>query len=163
LPILVVDDNATNRKILEEVLLYWGMRPTTADCGAAALSVMRKACQEGSPFPVVITDCMMPGMDGFELVEHLRQDPSLFDTTIIMLTSSGQRGDAARCVKLRIAAYLLKPINQTELLFTLSNVLHAVQADQSPPALITRHSIRESKRRLNILVAEDNAVNQKLA
>ncbi len=163
LSVLLVDDNATNRRILEQALLYAGMEPTSVNSGQAALSAMRKASRDGKPFPAVITDCMMPEMDGFQLVEHITQDPSLSDSVILMLTSSGERGDAACCVKLGIAAYLLKPVKQTELLFTLSRVLHSTPEDRSRPALLTRHSIRESKRRLNVLVVEDNPVNRKLA
>jgi CheY-like chemotaxis protein/HPt (histidine-containing phosphotransfer) domain-containing protein len=106
---------------------------------------------------------MMPGMDGFELVECINSTPNVVAPTIVMLTSSGERGHASRCLQLGIAAYLLKPVKQSELLFTLSRVLKGSVSDQNRPSLITRHSIRESKRRLNILLAEDNAVNQKLA
>ena len=80
-----------------------------------------------------------------------------------MLTSSGERGDAARCLKLGIEAYLLKPVKQSELLFTISSVLQGRAVNQARPALITRHAIRESNRRLGILLAEDNAINKKLA
>jgi PAS domain S-box-containing protein len=163
LSVLVVDDNFTNRQILEQLLIYWGMVPTVVDSGQAALSALNKAHQDGTPFPIVITDCMMPGMDGFELVECINSTPNVVAPTIVMLTSSGERGHASRCLQLGIAAYLLKPVKQSELLFTLSRVLKGSVSDQNRPSLITRHSIRESKRRLNILLAEDNAVNQKLA
>ncbi len=106
---------------------------------------------------------MMPEMDGFGLAERISQDPRLATSTIIMLTSAGERGDASRCVKLGIAAYLLKPIKQSELLFTVSKVLHKPYLADTQSSLITRHSIRESQRKLRILLAEDNLVNQKLA
>jgi two-component system, sensor histidine kinase and response regulator len=163
LSVLVVDDNATNRKILEQILLYWGMNPTVVDSGKAALVAIKNACENGRPFPIILTDCMMPEMDGFELVDRINQDACSPASTIVMLTSSGERGDAARCMKLGIAAYLLKPVKQSELLFTISKVLQDPSTSQARPSLITRHSIRESKRRLSILLAEDNAVNQKLA
>lgn len=163
LSVLVVDDNATNRKILEQILLYWGMNPTVVDGGPAALDAIKNACESGKPFPIILTDCMMPEMDGFQLVERIKQDACSPSSTIVMLTSSGERGDAARCLNLGISAYLLKPVKQSELLFTISKVLQGPSADQVRPSLITRHSIRESKRRLSILLAEDNAVNQKLA
>ncbi|MEW6532099.1 MAG: response regulator [Thermodesulfobacteriota bacterium] len=163
LAVLVVDDNATNRRILEQILVYWGMRPTAVDSGQAALEAMQKACEEGALFPLMLTDCMMPEMDGFELVERVNADPKLAATAIVMLTSAGERGDAARCLKLGIAAYLLKPVKQSELLFTISKVLQEPAEGQERPGLITRHSIRESKRKLYILLAEDNAVNQKVA
>lgn len=163
LSVLVVDDNATNRKILEQILLYWGMNPTVVDSGKGALAAIKNACESGRPFPIILTDCMMPEMDGFELVDRINQDACSPASTIVMLTSSGERGDAARCMNLGIAAYLLKPVKQSELLFTISKVLQGPSADQTRPSLITRHSIRESKHRLSILLAEDNAVNQKLA
>ncbi|MEW6351373.1 MAG: PAS domain S-box protein [Thermodesulfobacteriota bacterium] len=163
LPVLVVDDNATNRQVLEQVLLYWEMSPTVVDSGKAALAATQKACQEGRPFALVITDCMMPEMDGFELVERLNEAPGVCPSTVIMLTSSGERGDASRCLKLGISAYLMKPIKQAELLMTISRVLQEPSSVNARPTLVTRHSIREVKRRLRILLAEDNLVNQKLA
>jgi two-component system, sensor histidine kinase and response regulator len=161
-PLLVVDDNATNRRILEETVLQWGMKPTVVDSGRAALAAMEVAHNVGRPFRLVLTDCMMPEMDGFQLAERIGRDPRLKAATIIMLTSAGERGDASRCVNLGIAAYLLKPIKQSELLFTLSQVLHGPQKSEGQ-SLITRHSIRESKLGLRILLAEDNPVNQKVA
>jgi two-component system sensor histidine kinase/response regulator len=163
LPVLVVDDNATNRRILEETLLQWQMKPTIVDSGAAALSAMKSAHDEGRPFSLVMTDSMMPEMDGFGLVEQINEHPCWAAPTIIMLTSAGERGDAARCMKLGIAAYLLKPIKQSELLFSITRMLRDPLPAPSRPSLITRHSIRESAQRLQILLAEDNIVNQKLA
>ncbi len=163
LAVLVVDDNDTNRRILEQILLYWGMNPTVVDGGSAALQAMEKAHKNGSPFQIILTDCMMPEMDGFQLVERINEESRFASSTIVMLTSAGERGDAARCLKLGIAAYLLKPVRQSELLFTISRVLNGPSIGEARPSLITRHSIRESKRRLSILLAEDNAVNQKLA
>jgi two-component system sensor histidine kinase/response regulator len=162
LPLLVVDDNATNRRILEETVLQWGMKPTVVDSGRAALAAMEVAHNVGRPFQLVLTDCMMPEMDGFQLAERIGQDSRLKAATIIMLTSAGERGDASRCVSLGISAYLLKPIKQSELLFTLSKVLQGPPSPETQ-SLITRHSIRESRRRLRILLAEDNPVNQKVA
>ena len=83
-------------------------------------TAMEKAHENGGPFPIILTDCMMPEMDGFQLVERINQDPDFASSTIVMLTSAGERGDAARCMKLGIAAYLLKPVKQSELLFTIS-------------------------------------------
>ncbi len=163
LPVLVVDDNATNRQVLEQVLLHWEMKPTVVDSGKAALVAVQKACQEGMPFALVITDYMIPEMDGFELVERMNEAPRMCPSPIIMLTSSGERGDASRCLKLGISAYLMKPVKQAELLITISRVLQEPSSWQARPALVTRHSIRESRRGLRILLAEDNLVNQKLA
>ncbi|MCX5873911.1 MAG: response regulator, partial [Deltaproteobacteria bacterium] len=161
--VLVVDDNATNRRILEESLRAWGMKTTSVDGGKAALEEMKKGESTGSPFAIVLVDYMMPGMDGFELAIKIKADPSIANSTMIMLTSAGQRGDAARCLELGISAYLLKPINQQQLLETICGSLQKNAVTKTKPSLLTRHSIRESKRSLNILLAEDNLINQKLA
>jgi len=115
LPVLVVDDNATNRQVLERILARWGMKPAVAEGGGVALDIMRRAHETGSPFVLALTDAHMPGMDGFALVKQIRQDPSLAATTVIMLTSSAQRGDAAGCHSLRVAACLTKPVRKAEL------------------------------------------------
>ncbi|MFH0823710.1 MAG: response regulator [Pseudomonadota bacterium] len=161
--VLVVDDNGTNRRILEGILLGWNMVPTCVDGGASALASLAAADKSGEGFPLAIVDYMMPGMDGFELSARIRGNPDLAGTKIIMLTSAGQRGDAARCLTLGIAAYLLKPVKQSELLTAMSTALFPAERDAKPATLVTRHSIRESKRKLEILLAEDNPVNQKLA
>ena len=161
--VLIVDDNATNRRILEESLIAYGMKSTSVDGGKAALEEMKKGEIAGNPFAIVLVDYMMPGMDGFELAEKIKADPSIADSTMIMLTSAGQRGDAARCLELGISAYLLKPINQQQLLETIYGSLQKNAVTKTRPSLLTRHSIRETKRSLNILLAEDNLINQKLA
>jgi two-component system, sensor histidine kinase and response regulator len=163
-PVLVVDDNATNRKILEQMLRVWRMKPVLAESAWVALSRLEQALNEGSPFPLVLTDASMPEMDGFALVERIRQNRRFAGATIMMLTSAGQRGDAARCRQLGVAAYLTKPVGQSELFDALVQVLGrgALEAQSSEP-LVTRHSLREGRKRLRILLAEDNVVNQKLA
>jgi PAS domain S-box-containing protein len=161
--VLVVDDNATNRRILEESLRAWGMNVTSVDGGKSALEEMKRSEIAGSPFAIVLVDYMMPEMDGFELAKKIKADPSIANTTMTMLTSAGQRGDAARCLELGISAYLLKPINQKQLLETMCGSLQKTAVTKTRPSLLTRHSIRESKRSLNILLAEDNLINQKLA
>jgi CheY-like chemotaxis protein len=101
-------------------------------------------------------------MDGFQLAENIRGDPELASTQVIMVTSGGQRGDAARCRELGISAYLTKPVRQVDLLEAIVNVLGtAVRAPEKTP-VVTRHSLRENRRGLRILVAEDNIVNQRL-
>ncbi len=162
--VLVVDDNLTNRRILEEVLARWSMRPTLADSAPAALQQLREAARAGKPVPLLLVDCKMPGVDGFTLIEQLKQDPLLSPAAIMMLTSGGQRGDAARCRQLGIAAYLTKPIGQAELLQAVLQVLGAHAAVPGQPApLVTRHSLREHRTGLRILLAEDNPVNRMLA
>jgi len=158
---LVVDDNATNRRILEEMLSRRGMRPKLAESGIVALQSLKRA--EDS-FAIILTDLNMPDMDGFTLLEQLRQSPELArKAKIIMLTSAGQRGDAARCRELGVAAYLTKPVSQSELFEAILRVLGMSGPQPEPAALITRHTIREGKKKLRVLLAEDNVVNQKLA
>jgi PAS domain S-box-containing protein len=161
-PVLVIDDNATNRRILEAMLKCWLMQPTSAEGGPQGLEEMRRTRNVGRTFPLIILDAQMPGMDGFMVVEKLKQDPTLAGSAIMMLTSAGQRGDAARCRELGISAYLVKPIRQSELLEAILLVLGQPGQKQDHPGLITRHTIRESRRKLRILVAEDNAINREL-
>ena len=160
--VLIVDDNLTNRKVLEGMLSRWGMKSDSVDGAQAALQAMESAVRESHPFSLVIVDGQMPGTDGFTLVKQIHERQELVGVTIVMLTSIGQKGDAARCRQLGIAAYLMKPARQSELLETLCRVLGKSSAAESP-ALITRHTLREERSRLQILLAEDNAVNQTLA
>ncbi len=163
LPVLIVDDNATNRFILKEILDYWGMKPVAVESAIEALGVMKRARQDEQPFVLVILDHMMPDIDGFELAERMNSDPDLSGVTKIMLTSAGQRGDAYRCVDLGISAYCTKPIKQSELLDIISKALNKVPTNEIKPTLVTRHSLRERKRFLKVLLAEDNVINQRLA
>jgi len=159
--VLVVDDNATNRRILEEVLARWGLQPTLVDGGRAALAAMESARSSGSPFSLVVLDYQMPEMDGFAVAERIKARPELAEATIMMLSSMGQRGDALRCKELGVAAYLTKPVRQSVLLDAVLSVLargSAVCAAQ----LVTRHSVIEDRDPLRVLVAEDNAVNAHL-
>ena len=161
LPLLVVDDNSTNQRILVEMARTWGMEPSVVSSGPAALDLMRQAQELNRGFRLAIIDSQMPGMDGFELAQHIQRNPDLAGATIMMLTSSGQRGDAARCRQLGIAAYLLKPIRKSELLAAILTVL-GQESRATAKDLVTRHTIRESRGSLRILVAEDNPVNQKV-
>ncbi len=162
LPVLVVDDNATNRRILEGMLKSWCMRPTAVEGGHDALAVLEQARKAGKTFPLILLDAQMPGMDGFGLTERMKQIPELAGATIMMLTSAGLRGDAARCRELGIAAYLTKPIKQSELLDAILLALGTLPPEAGRTPLVTRHALRESRQRLRILLAEDNAVNQTL-
>jgi two-component system, sensor histidine kinase and response regulator len=163
--VLVVDDNSTNRRILEGMVLRWHMKPTAVDGAAAALAELSAALEAGEPYPLILTAMHMPGMDGFALIEQIRQRPELSAATIMMLTSAGHRGDAARCQELGVSAYLLKPIRQSELREAIARVLGAREHDGAIP-LITRfslHDAREPDAYLHVLLAEDNLVNQRLA
>jgi signal transduction histidine kinase/CheY-like chemotaxis protein/HPt (histidine-containing phosphotransfer) domain-containing protein len=168
LPVLVVDDNATNRLILEELLTRWHMKPTVVDSGPAALAEMKRAAAAGEPFSLLLSDTMMPGMDGFMLAEQIRQQPELAQATLLMLSSSDQQKDAARCRNLGIAGYLIKPVKQSELLDAIATALKMPAARQTPLDMAARSRLGQGvppgpSRRLHILLAEDNATNQMLA
>jgi signal transduction histidine kinase/DNA-binding response OmpR family regulator len=163
--VLVVDDNRTNRRILEGMLGRWEMKSSSVEDGKEALTRLSEAQESGEPFALILMDMHMPGMDGFELIERIRKSPHASTATIMMLTSAGHRGDAARCQELGVAAYLLKPIRQSELREAIARVLGAREQKGAIP-LITRYSLqdaREPAASLRILLAEDNAVNQLLA
>jgi two-component system, sensor histidine kinase and response regulator len=163
LNVLVVDDNATNRRIVQEMLLNWGMNPMVVESGSAALSTMHEAATAGKPFDLAVIDYLMPEMDGFDLAERIKQNPSLAGTTLIMLTSAGQRGDGSRCADVGISAYLRKPVKQSELFDAIVCTMSPRRETTSQPPVVTRHTLRVSKHQLRILLVEDNPVNRKLA
>ncbi len=159
LPVLVVDDNTTNLTILHEMLSRWRMKPSAVSDGVTALAALA-----GSPngFPLVLLDAMMPGMDGFAVARRIRENPSLGGATIMMLSSADRPGDMAQCRELGVAAYLQKPIKQSELLDAIVLTLGKTPVAPSP------HSGRHEPavtlpRGLVVLLAEDNEVNQELA
>ena len=161
--ILAVDDNATNRKILVEMLAHWRSRAEAASSGEEALKALRSASAAGDPFKLIVVDSRMPFMDGFALVEQIVADEKLAGIKIMMLTSAGNRGDAARCRRLGVAAYLYKPLKETDLIDAISAVYGMAEEGAAESGLLTRHSLRERRRKLRILLAEDNHVNQMLA
>jgi len=163
LRVLVVDDNATNRRILEEMLKNWRMRPAVVDGGLAALEMLATAVQSGDSFRLLLLDVNMPVMDGFELAGRIREQPEYDGSVIMVLTSSGMRGDAARCRDLGISAYLTKPVKQSSLLDAIMTVLGTTEPEGAEAPLVTQHTLREEQRPLRILLAEDNAVNRKIA
>jgi len=163
--VLIVDDNRTNRRILEGLVQRWGMISTAVSDAEKALAALTVAHEANQPYGLILTDMHMPKMDGFDLVEEIKQRPDISTSTIMMLTSGGQRGDAARCGELGISAYLLKPVRQAELREAISRVLAPKEQTGAVP-MITRKLLQEDldpKKALHILLAEDNAVNQKLA
>ncbi len=164
LRVLVVDDNEINRRILGEMLENWGMKPAVVASGTAALVVMRRAASAGSPFSVVVLDGMMPGMDGLMTAQQIREDAALAGTALIMLSSAMPDGSVARYHELGIASYLMKPVNQLELLdailLALGNNLTQAQTDERR-ALPAVAEIRKSG--LRILLVEDNVVNRAVA
>jgi PAS domain S-box-containing protein len=161
LPALVVDDNATNRHILVEVLKRWKMMPTEADGGQSAMHLLEESKRTRNPYALILLDSQMPDVDGFAVAEFVKRDPELAGAVILMLTSGGKRGDAACCRHLGIVAYLMKPVRQSELLEAILLAFGAPAGTSSQP-LVTRHTLREERRKLRILLAEDNPVNQAL-
>jgi len=161
LPALVVDDNSTNRHVLMEVLRRWKMIPTLADGGQRALDLLEQSKRDRNPYAVILLDSQMQDVDGFAVAEFVKRDPELAGSVILMLTSGGRPGDAARCRQLGIAAYLMKPVKRAEL---LEAILLAFGSPLGPSSqrLVTRHSLREERMKLRILLAEDNPVNQAL-
>jgi two-component system sensor histidine kinase/response regulator len=163
LPVLVVDDNETNRRILFEMLRQWGMKPTLADSGKSALVALDAIDGMSGAFPLILIDAHMPEMDGFALAEQIVAMKQFRESSIIMLTSAGLPSDARHCRELGLAAFLTKPVGQTELLGVISNVLGGRrdstrhESENSLPLLPRGH------RSLQVLLAEDNVVNQKLA
>ncbi len=162
LSVLVVDDNATNCRILQELLSGWGLKPTIVQSGKEALTAMHNAHKEGEPFAMVLLDNMMPDMDGFTLAEQIRQHPELVGATLMMLSSGDRRENAARCHELGMEAYLTKPIRRAELLSTILTAAHAVPSKEVS-ATTSPHSIGRCQTSLRLLLTEDNLVNQRLA
>jgi PAS domain S-box-containing protein len=164
--VLVVDDNATNRQVLSEQLASWGIRHAEANGAAQALQMLRTACADGDPFRMTITDMQMPNMDGEALGRMIKGDPQLRDTLLMMMTSLGMRGDRKRLEAIGFAAYLTKPVKQSQLHDCLATVLVGAAASGKEPGatLITRHTLSEARRRnVRILLAEDNPTNQQVA
>jgi len=163
LPVLVVDDNATNRLLLDKRLNNWKMKPQTVGSGKLVLNILENAAKTKSPFELVIIDAHMPDLDGFSLAEEINKHPHFKDIKTIMLTSAGMPGDAARCRKLGFSAFLTKPVNQSDLLDAIMLTLHPSNKAKVQTQLITKHSLHETPLHIRILLAEDNEINQKLA
>jgi two-component system sensor histidine kinase/response regulator len=181
--VLIIDDNETNRQILLYQTGSWGMVGTQANSGAQSLEIMRAAAASGEPYDVAILDLMMPEMNGFELARAIKADPTISGTSLVLLSSYGKRGDGATARGTGIAAYLEKPVRESQ----LYNGLLAVIAERTGGGghfggqttnLITKHSLRDSSLakcgspqikskgkpgKARILVAEDNAINRKVA
>jgi len=160
MPVLVVDDNATNRRILEEVLRHWGMIPVMACGGSEALLLVERAVVEGTTFSLVLLDVQMPGMGGYELAEQLRAIWGATPAPIVLLSSSGEQLGEARRRELGIARCLVKPVKQSSLLETIEYVLgrtHIPAAEPGGSVGPARDTVA-----LRVLLAEDNLVNQKL-
>jgi signal transduction histidine kinase/CheY-like chemotaxis protein/HPt (histidine-containing phosphotransfer) domain-containing protein len=158
--VLVVDDNAVNRRILRDLLLNWRMQPAVVASGASALTEMIRAAREGTPFPLVILDAIMPEMDGFTVAEKIREHAELSGATVMMLSSAMAPGATARCEALGVASYLMKPVVQSEL---LEAILIAAGNRPALPAAPEGPRVEAPEVKLRILVAEDNVINRALA
>jgi PAS domain S-box-containing protein len=168
LPVLVVDDNATNRRILEAWLRGWQMKPVAVGDGVAAMDGLWDAVNTGRPYPLVLLDARMPDTDGLALAAQVRKRAEWSATRIILLTSGDRPGDLARAREVGIDAHLLKPVQQDELLGAIHRVMSRVPSDEWPvtreevasSSLVTRHSSLVTG--LRVLVAEDNEFNAQL-
>jgi two-component system, sensor histidine kinase and response regulator len=167
LRVLIVDDNATNRKILSYQFASWGMIYQEAESGSQALELLKAAAADGAAYDFAVLDLLMPNMDGFELAREIKSDPEIGKIHLVLLTSAGMRGDGTAARSAGIAAYLTKPVRQSQLFDCLTMVVSRVPGSSPAAAatLITKHTLREAKRPSNklILLAEDNIVNQKVA
>ena len=159
---LIVDDNSTNRRILQQMLKEWGVESTAVEGGEQALSELSSGQESGRPYQLILTDMNMPKMDGFSLVEKIRQQRGMETTAMMMLTSAARRGDAERCRILGITSYLFKPIRKAELLSAILGVL-GQRAEIAPKVEVIPREKKPGRAGLNILLAEDNHVNQMVA
>ena len=177
LRVLVVDDNETNRKIVHEQIVSWGMRNGMAKNGQEALEVLRRAAGGGDPYDLAVVDLQMPGVDGMELAITIKADHSIAATKLVLLTSMGLRGEAEQARKAGFAAYLTKPVRQSKLYDAIATAMGTpagreqttVKPARRTPIAVrdtlkgTAGRSREQIRRAHVLVAEDNQVNQKVA
>jgi signal transduction histidine kinase/DNA-binding response OmpR family regulator/HPt (histidine-containing phosphotransfer) domain-containing protein len=163
LRVLIVDDNSTNRLIMEEAVSAWRMRPTCVETGLLALEEMRRAAEIGQPYTLMLLDTMMPDMDGFGVARECNGDPKFAGLTIIMLSSADCDQDSARCRDLGVARYLRKPVATAELRDAiLASLGRAVRSEPVRPSC-PKETNAEPIHQLNILLAEDNVVNQRVA
>ncbi len=159
LHVLLVDDNPTNRKYFQKILEKNKLQVVTAEDGPSALEILKK--EDG--FDLIITDAQMPEMDGFEFSEKVRAQAALKEVPIILLTSSGTRGDSEKCKRIGINAYLPKPVKLSDFLKAIQVTMGLPKQDDQHKSLVTQYTVRQALPQLHILVAEDNPVNQKLA
>ncbi len=162
--VLVVDDNATNRQVLSGQLRAWGIRPEEVPDGPTALQALHQAVNAGDPFRMAILDMQMPDMDGATLGRAIKDDGTLRNTQLVLMTSIGRRGDAREMEQIGFSAYLTKPARQSELFDCLAIALAEKAAARPSQPIITRHRVRELRRGVvRILLAEDNITNQQVA
>jgi PAS domain S-box-containing protein len=166
LRVLVVDDHETNRLLVVTLLRSWGCSPVEAQDGKTALALLTDAARRGDPFQIALLDMHMPEMDGEDLGRRIKEDPEIRSTSLVLMSSIGKRGDAARMEKAGFAGYLTKPLRQAHLREVLSLVMgrESQGVHDAKQPIVTRHTVAESvRRKVRILLAEDNPVNQKVA
>ncbi|MEK7402212.1 MAG: response regulator, partial [Gemmatimonadota bacterium] len=156
---LVVDDHPINRRTISDMLRWAGCEVEDASAADSALASLRKAAKASAPFRLLVSDVQMPGRDGFQLAADIRADAALNTTRIMLLTSVGKRGDGQRSRDVGVAAYMMKPVSRVELV----EAAVAALRDSGGHALVTRHTIDETRRRVRVLLTEDNPVNQEVA
>jgi CheY-like chemotaxis protein len=159
----VVDDNDTNRGILDKMLSNRGVKTTVANSGSAALEALKHAAETGNPFSLIVIDVQMPGIDGFTLTQRIKADPQFSGTHIVLLTSGVRHGDADRCRDLGVSAYFAKPVGEMELLDAIRKMSQPVSIIEAQPDLRPRHVAEKGKPGLRLLVVEDNPVNRLVA
>ncbi len=159
MPTLIIDDNATNRRILFELTRQWKMNPHTCDSGESGLAELSRAASEGSPYRLLLLDERLPGMDGIEVLGRIRRDPVLESVVIMMLTSCDLVESAALCRQMGVETYLIKPISSSDLLRSIRLAIGV----HIPASTVTAAGVSPSSRSLRILLAEDNLVNQRVA
>jgi two-component system, sensor histidine kinase and response regulator len=163
LPVLVVDDNLTNRRILEGMLRRWGAKPVLANGAFEAMEALERAQQAGERFKLILLDVSMPEVDGFALCERIRHHPGMSNITVMMLSSVARRQDAIRSRELGVAAFLTKPVDWKELRDVIASILTQNGARTSAKTSHVSEPLGKGMRGLRILLAEDNEVNQELA
>jgi CheY-like chemotaxis protein len=151
-----------NRSIFESQLLRWGMQPVAVSGGKEAIEVLASAHRQGSPFRLLLLDAQMPEFDGFAVASEIAKRPELAGITIMMLTSGGRYGDSARCRELGIATYLAKPVKQSDLFDAICEALDGTPS-ASPRRVPVPIPPADQIRRMRVLLAEDNVVNQRVA
>jgi PAS domain S-box-containing protein len=162
MPVLVVDDNRSNRLILAEILTSWGMRPALAAGGAQALEEMRQQAALGTPFPLVLLDAGMPQVDGFDVASAIKAAPELDSACVMMLSSSDASAEIARCKELGVTCFVRKPVKQSELFDAIVTAAKIAPRPAASPSEDTALLLATPARKLNVLVAEDHPVNQVL-
>ena len=160
MPVLIVDDNTTNRILLQEMITSWGLVPTITASGKEAIDRFNTAFASGTPYQLILLDIQMPELDGYDVAKIIKDAPSGEDARILLLSSIGQRGDADRCRKIGISGYLPKPIKQSDLFDAIMMTMGL--RPEEMPTVITRHKVYEARESFDILLAEDNLINQTL-